>query len=354
MTENLSVTGKTIIVFLLGLITCVNTTGQYRPPTFCEITPSWDKISVNKGPVPEGSARIFFISNRPYIPDDKKGVLFPNDIADYRKVSYFIVTCNGTEWQLTIVPDFQSGMKEINDGRNMLLFIEGHGKTLPMTLNRAFQVQQRYDVALVVFDWPSQHSNFNKSLARVRRCGDNFFNLLLQIKDYRASYMTENQNFSIICHSLGNYFISNFVVCGDWQYLNEKIIDNIIMNAAAIRTREHGEVLSKIGYAERLYITSNKNDFVLRGAHLLTSGKMLGNLVIKPMATNAHYLNFTDVAGREHSYYFGYHGFEHTNPAVWDFYNTAVQGREVNLDNAAFYSPRATGDGYDIRPDAKR
>lgn len=323
--------------------------GQYRTPSFCETTPSWDKISVNNDTEPEGSKKIFFISNRPYTPDNLEGVLFPNDIAEYRQVSYFIATCDGNRWNLTFVPDFVTGMREINDGSDILLFIEGHGKELPMALNRAFQVQQRYNVAMVVFDWPSKHSNFNKSLARVRRCGDNFFNLLLQIKDYRSSSMDPDQNFSILCHSLGNYFISNFVVCGDWQYLNDKFIDNIVMNAAAIRTREHGEVLSKIGFAQRLYITSNKNDFVLKGAHLLTSGKMLGNLVIKPLAANAHYVNFTGVAGREHSYYFGFHDFEYTNPALFDFYNTAVHGGSVDLQNEDLYLPRETGDGYDVK-----
>ena len=351
--RHLSPAGKALITIFISLFINGIALSQYKPPTFCEISPSWDKISVNIGPVPQGSAKIFFISNRPYTPEDEKGTLFPNDIANYRKVSYFIVTCNGKEWQMTFVPDFQSGMKEINDGRDMLLFIEGHGKTLPMTLNRAFQVQDRYNVALLVFDWPSQHSNFNKSLSRVRRCGDNFYNLMLQIRDYRYSAMEENQAFSILCHSLGNYFISNFVVCGDHQYLQDPFIDNIVMNASAIRTKEHGEVLSQVRIADRIYITSNRNDFVLRGAHLLTSGKMLGNLVIKPLATNAQYLNFTGVAGREHSYYFGYHPFEYENPAFYYFYHTAFHGKEVNLQDTNLFTPRETGDGFDVR-DVKR
>jgi hypothetical protein len=345
---------KIFLAALLVFLMSVNSAAQYESLTFYETTPGWEKISVNMGPVPEGLAKIFFISNRPYTPDDEKGVIFPNAIASYRKVSYFIVTYNGSVWQLTFVPDFQSGMREMNNGRDILLFIEGHGKTLPMVLNRAFQIQERYNVALLVFDWPSQHSNFNKSLSRVRRCGDNFYNLLLQIRDYRASSMDAKQNLSILCHSLGNYFISNFVVCGDHQYLHEKIIDNIVMNAAAIRTREHGEVLSQVGFAQRIYITTNRNDFVLRGAHLLTSGKMLGNLVIKPLAENAQYVNFTGVAGREHSYYFGYHSFEFTNPAFHYFYNTALHGREVNLEDRNLFTPRATEDGYDVRADAKK
>ncbi len=344
---------KTFLLLLLTILTVSSAESQFKAPTFCETTPSWNNISVNNDPVPQGLRKIFFITNRPYTPESEEGELFPNDIANYRKVSYYIVTCDGAKWQLTFVPDFQAGMKEINDGRDILLFVEGHGKTLPMALNRAFQVQERYNVALIVFDWPSANSNFNKSLSRVRRCGDNFYNLLLQIREYRSSSMEESQAFSILCHSLGNYFISNFIVCGDGQYLKDEFIDNIVMNSAAIRTKEHGEVLSQVEFADRIYITSNKNDFVLRGAHLLTSGKMLGNLVIKPMADNAEYVNFSGVAGREHSYYFGYHVFEHENPAFYYFYNTALHGKEVNLKDAGLFTPRDSGDGYDVR-DVKR
>jgi hypothetical protein len=316
---------------------------------FCETESSWEKVQINTDKIPHGPARIFVISNRPYRPAAEDHEYFPNDIAEFRKVTYFIATCDGQEWRFTFVPDFNAGMKEINDGRNILLFIEGHGKSLPMTLNRAFQVQARYDVALVVFDWPSKNKDFNKSLARVRRCGDNFFNLLLQIKDYRNHFMPAQQHFSILAHSLGNYFLSNFVVCGDWQYLKDKFVDNVIINASAIRSKEHGEVLSKLEFSERLYITSNKNDFVLRGAHLLTSGKMLGNLAIKPLVPQAQYLNFTSVVGREHSYYFGYHAFESDNPAFFYFYNTAIQGNEVNLQDQQYFVPRESGDGFDIR-----
>ena len=39
-------------------------------------------------------------------------------------------------------------------------------------------------------------------------------------------------------------------------------------------------VLSRVRIQDRLYVLSNANDRVLRGAQLLTSGKMLGNLVV--------------------------------------------------------------------------
>jgi hypothetical protein len=322
---------------------------QVTNPGFCEIPSTWDKIQISGEKTPTGLTKIFIITNRPYIPGSENLEFFPNEIANYRKVSYLIAACDGKNWLLSFVSSFAEGMREINNGRDILLFIEGYGKTFPMILNRAFQVQARYNVSLVVFDWPSKNRNFNRSQARVRLCGDNFYNLLLQIKEYRRKSMNENQHFSILAHSLGNYYLSNLIVCGNGQYLKEIFIDNIIMNAAAIRSKEHGEVLSQLGFHKRLYITSNKNDWVLHGACLLTSGRMLGISALKPMASNAHYVNFTDIVGKEHSYYYGYHPFEYNNPAFFYFYNTALHGNEVNLLDTKMFFLRDAGDGYDIK-----
>jgi len=337
------------LVFTYFVFSFITVDAQTENPGFCEVPATWDKIHVSKEKISCGLTKIFIITNRPFFQEAENQEFFPNDIANYRKVSYLIAVCDGQHWQLYFVSSFAEGMKVINDGRDILLFVEGHGKTLPMALNRAYQVQARYNVALVVFDWPSKNRNFNSSLARVRRCGDNFYNLLLQIKEYRTHSMDENQHFSILAHSLGNYFLSNMIVCGDGQYLKEQFIDNIIMNAAAIRSREHGEVLSQLAIQQRLYIASNKNDWVLHGAQLLTSGKMLGIRAIRPLATNAQYVNFTGMVGKEHSYYYGHHPVEHDNPAFFYFYNTAVHGNNVNLKDTELFSPRDTGDGYDIR-----
>jgi hypothetical protein len=76
---------------------------------------------------------------------------------------------------------------------------------------------------------------------------------------------------------------------------------------------------------------------------------MLGNAPIKPLATNAQYVNFTGLVGKEHSYYFGFHDFEYENQAFFYFYNTVVHGNEVNLQDTNYFLPRETGDGYNIK-----
>ena len=147
-----------------------------------------------------------------------------------------------------LLEDLFTGLNEIDDGSDILLFVHGHGKNMPLVLSRANQIQERYGVSLVVFDWPSLNSNFNKSLSRVRRCGENFYNLQLQLQQYRQEKMEEDQHLSMLMHSLGNYFLTHMVVNGNNQYMGEKIFDNIIMNAAAVRTKEHGDVISRVQY----------------------------------------------------------------------------------------------------------
>jgi hypothetical protein len=303
----------------------------------CSQTVGWERIRVTPEDLSDAPGTILVITNRSYTPGPAGTELFPNDIAEYRKVSYFLAACEGGSWNLRQVEDLFSGLRAIDRGGDFLLFVHGHGKTMPPVLTRANQIRERYGVSVVVFDWPSFHSNFNKSLSRVRRCGENYYNLLLQLKHYRDLEMEEGQHLSMLLHSLGNYFLTHLVVNGNNQYLHEVIFDNIIMNAPAVRAKEHGEVLSQIRMQDRLYVTLNERDRILRGAHLLTSGRMLGNLVMEPLADNTTYVDFSCVAGMQHTYFAGYHGFEFELPAFEQFYMTAIHGGQVDFSTGELF-----------------
>jgi hypothetical protein len=160
--------------------------------------------------------------------------------------------------------------------------------------------------------------------------------------------MNESQHLSILAHSMGNYFLNYSVERDNGLNLREVFVENIIMNAPAIPSKGHGKAISQMAFQKRMYITSNKNDVVLRGAGVLTSSRMLGNVVIGPLAANAHYVNFSGVAGTEHSYYYGPPPFEHTLPAFYYFYNTSFQGDEVDFSESIMFVPWKKGEGYAI------
>jgi len=307
---------------------------------------AWNKIRISKEDIPGGPAKIFIITNRPYTPKAEKQEYFPNGIAE--SLTYLIAACDGDTWHFHFVTGFEEGMNVINDGRNILVFLEGHGKTLPMALDRAYQVQLRYNLSLVIFDWPSDNRNFKTSLDAISRCEGNFYNFLLQMKEYHRRKMNESQHLSILAHSMGNYFLNHSVERDNGLNLREVFVDNIIMNAPAIPSKGHEKAISQMVFQKRIYITSNKNDVVLRGAGVLTSSRMLGNAVIGPLAANAHYVNFSGVAGTEHSYYYGHQPFEYTLPAFFYFYNTSFQGDEVDFSEPKMFVPWKDGEGYAI------
>jgi len=292
--------------------------------------------------------KILVVTNRPLVRNAVDNVLLPNDIEEYRIVTYLLAWYTGIQWKLQVVNSFEDGMQQINNSDDIVVFVHGHGKSFPLAIMRAQQIKSRYKVATIVFDWPAKNKNFNNSLARVRYCSENFYNLLLNLQEYRKTKMAENQHLTMFCHSLGNYFISYLVVNGNHQYLQEPIFDNLILNSAAIKEKRHNEVIERVHIAKRIYINGNLNDWVLRGAGFLTTGKMLGNFLVPPYAHNAEYYDFTSIAAKEHTYFAGYHEFEHTHPAIFDYYNTTLHGNAYETNRSLYFTKIANGPLYKL------
>jgi hypothetical protein len=327
-----------------------NTSGLYSQEenfTYCQKVPGWEDFIIDSFPDVD-KQNILIVTNRPYLPDRKE--FLPNDIAQWRKVSYFLAYCESEKWHLSGVASFSEGINYLDRGGDLLLFIHGHGKTFPSALVRASQINVRYGTNTILFDWPSFNSNFNKSLARVRRCGDNFYNLLLQLQDYKTNVMLPDQKLNIFAHSLGNYFLTHLVVNGNNQYLKNIFIENMIMNAAAVKARNHDKVLTQLEFQKQIYVISNRNDRVLRGAHLIMNGKMLGNYILPPLAGNTVYVHFAGVAQKEHTFFAGYHKFEYDHPAIFNLYRAILHGEKIDLDMNPYFSLRPEGDGYDLLP----
>lgn len=338
---------ENLLIAVWLLVNTFAANSQQNEFTYCQNVPDWENFIVDTSGV-SSKADVLIVTNRPYLPEQSE--FLPNDIAQWRKVSYFTAYCADSSWHLSKVESFQEGMDMINSGEDVVLFVHGHGKGFPSTLTRASQIQLRYGVKTILFDWPSQNSNFNKSMARVRRCGENFYNLLLQLEDYKVDNFKTDQKLSVFAHSLGNYFLTHLVVNGNSQYLNRVFVDNIVFNAPAVKSNDHSKVLSQLNFQNNIYVALNENDRVLRGAHLITYGKMLGNYVVPPLATNTEYVHFTPLVEKQHTYFGGYHLFEYTNAALFDFYSEALHGETVNFNQPGLYQIRELGDGYSIVP----
>lgn len=337
----------TILYILILVITTSKTTLAQREgkTSYCMPLDWGNFILVDSLECPTED-KILVITNRPLMRNAADNILLPNDIEEYRIVTYMLAWYTGIQWKLQVVNSFEEGMRQINNGDDIVVFVHGHGKSFPLAIMRTQQIKSRYKVATIVFDWPAKNKNFNKSLARVRYCSENFYNLLLNLQQYRKTSMYPNQHLSMFCHSLGNYFISYLVVNGNHQYLQEPIFDNLILNSAAIKEKKHNEVIERVHIANHIYINGNLNDWVLRGAGFLTTGKMLGNFLNPPYAHNAEYYDFTSIAAKEHTYFAGYHEFEKSHPAIFDYYNTIMHGHSYETNRDLYFTKIANAPLY--------
>jgi hypothetical protein len=51
------------------------------------------------------------------------------------------------------------------------------------------------------------------------------------------------------------------------------------------------------------------------------------------------YVDFTCVAGTEHTYFAGYHEFEFQLPSVSEFFKAVISGKAADLSNPELYLP---------------
>jgi hypothetical protein len=318
-------------------------------PACIEIN-SWEQYRYTVYPDTSAGAKVVVLSNRPLADTSRGAEMMPNLISQQRKLTYFVATCAGSTWELAETGSFLQAMQAADNGRDILFFIDGHGKSLPLALQRAYQISMRYDITVVLFDWPSMNRNFNKSLARVRRCAGNFYNSLLMLSDYRDNYMAQGQSLSLITHSLANYFVSYTVVGGSNQFINAPIFDNVVLHTAAIRSKEHAQALTPLKLGKQLYIITNENDFILRGATMLTTGVMLGNKAIAPYVERAEYYDFTPIAGNAHSFFAGLFEFEHNHPFVFSFYGTIFKGKKFSPSGSAYLSSGPASNLFSVIP----
>ena len=298
---------------------------------------------------------VLVITNR-VVQDTGKRLHFPNQVSEdknllllkavfYRPDSLQVNRVTGEE--------FYTAVTETEN--DWVLFIHGDSKTFEQAVMRGFDIQYLHKVNVIVFSWPSRDpelggvKNFKNSKQQVVESLDHFIALL----DFIQSLKNADPDFwkqhrlSCFIHSLGNYYLENMAKHGP-------VADNLILNAAAVNQDGHPEWLKKITIQNRIYITSNRQDFNLKGVRIFTKdGKQLGEKVKHPLAANAQYIQFTQAVGfrfptgTTHTYFIGKMADNSMN--IRRFYTEILHGNPIDLDDQSLFSRRKDGLGYDIK-----
>lgn len=255
------------------------------------------------------------------------------------------------EWYIMEVPSLEVAIQKLGCTREVVTFIHGDGKDFPLAINRAADIKLLFDVPVIAFDIPSLLPTSNK-IRNFYKSKHNYkesVNLFTEYVKALGKIKEQQPGLTLVLHmhSLGNYVYM--------ESLKQKRLDDcpvifetILMNAAAVKQKNHKRWLEKSHIQKNIYITYNKTDHTLNGAHFITFRKQLGERLKKPLANNGHYINFQNIANKEHNYYRNTELFK-IHPNLQRFYMDILHGQIIPLEDESRFTKRTDGKGFDLR-----
>lgn len=300
--------------------------------------------------------------------NDNQGLSFLCKVKPESSLTYLNVNVNNNDNDndnsLLVINQLDSNdflLKISETDKNIVLFIHGDSKTFDQAIIRGLEIQNLYDVKVIVFSWPSKDPNINGyknlrlSVQNVEKSLEHF-NLMLnfasKIKN-QENDLKSDKKISLFLHSLGNYYLECMVRENMKPEKKLLIFDNIIINSAAVSQYKHHQWIEQLNCQQNIYIISNKHDFNLKGARYFARlGRQLGEVFDLPLANNARYINFSEAVGftiptyLSHTFFIGKMPQKYSS--IFSFYNEILNSRNIDVNNEAKFRKRRDGKGYNI------
>lgn len=285
--------------------------------------------------MPAGTGNlILVISSRNFKHNSTFGVkrgLDPN-----YKLSYYIAGLKNDSAFLIQLEYLNDISSYLPSGKDFLVLVDGHGKTFWQSMARGFELTDRFNINMIVFDWPSDYLALRKTVHNASEVTGSFVRAMCNVNLIKQNSYPEAA-FSVIFHSMGNRIIEDISKTKLLDKMPDSLFSNIIINAAAVKYRNHVKWVERLNIQKRIYITMNERDFNLRGAAVLRLAGQLGITNHNKIARNAYYVNFSELSTEEHNLFLGRNVLEKSNSEVYMFYELAFHGREVILgENTGF------------------
>lgn len=308
----------------------------------------------------ESGTTIYAITNRAV--ENNNIPLYSNQIRNSQNLDYLSITYYQPDSLVTIKLDSSDFLNRICDVKNdWLLFVHGDSKTFEQAIMRGFDIQYYHNVNVIIFSWPTKDSELNgiknfKNSQKNAKASVNHFAELMKFmgvfKDSNPAFNNGNK-LSVFFHSLGNSLIENMVIKDINNSEKSIIFDNLILNSAAVNQLNHKHWVEKLSFQNRVYITSNKSDFNLKGVRIFTKdGKQLGEKIKQPVAVNTCYINFSDAiglrtpTGTTHTFFIG--EVPEENETIRRIYYNLFHGNTINLSDTTTFTKRKNGVGYNV------
>lgn len=275
------------------------------------------------------------------------------------KVTYLKAYYVDGNWYFDVEENLSELLQNNNSQEDYTVYLHGDSKTFFNVAHQAMDMQKLHGTNVILYSWPSKDPNMNgirnfkNSRSIIETTAPQFIGFLEDINHIRKTDKNTIGSITLFAHSLGNYYLETIVEQGLHRQTNNKVFDNIVLNAAAVNAENHYTWVEQLEIQDRIYITSNSKDFILSGVRVFSDwGVQLGSKVKGPLAKNANYIDFTSAVGfrspiyTTHSYYMDIIAEESNN--IKDFYTKILKGEEAMLVDESSFTYNEKENVYNI------
>lgn len=233
------------------------------------------------------------------------------------------------------------------NNRNCLFYVHGFNKPFDETLEQGWRLQERYNLEVVLFSWPSNTGGFPikeyKNVKRVARTStgalDSSFEKLaqyVQMPFNKDALLSCNVTFNLMTYSMGNFLLQSYVEGS--LYDNEtRMFSNVILCQVDCDNEGHENWVGKVQAGKRVYITINENDKILGWSDANFQKDRLGRTARNLISKNAVYFDFTESPGMGNTHQIW---GEDTNNVVKSFFVNALNGKKAEDTQGLVFDPR--------------
>lgn len=268
----------------------------------------------------------------------------------------FHVSGGLTKYQIEDVPELLENMLEENPDKDIFFYVHGRSRTLEKELRRSKQIEDNYNVKVLMLHWESWSSTITRPTDNAKNAGKELSKAISYLKNFKDKHaqIFQDKKLYVLFHSMGNLILKSYVENYANQHLNEKFFDALIMNAPDTPYKSHRDWLKKVNLSENSFVIMNKNDFVLNASKLLDINfrnmfdDRLGLGIKfyfhheKILSPNVLYFDLTKASGGEHAH------FVSQRPEVKKIFNYILSSKSESFLAETKINPAEDLDPYKI------
>ena len=306
----------------------------------------WSEISMAlPNELPEVSDTMtVFCTLRKFSPTERR--IFGDQPDSLKRMRYVLAIRKNNRWKLFLMSSMNEAASYLKKDKDIVFYIEGMGKTFTVNLYRSAGLSLQYGVNVIMFDYPSVSlsyklmRNFNYARNNAIKSATNFVSFITSIEKCKTenALWIANKKTTLFLHSMGNNMLKTAINDGLLKNKQDALFSSLVLNAPCVNQRKHRRWVDSIQFAEKIYINYNTHDFQLNGAMFRTFKKQLGARINKPLSSKAYYVNFNEVAGKQHNVFLSRPGGPYIPNAAFNYYNAVFHGQEIGWENPLVFS----------------